>query len=126
MVKFIITGILSDIGVDTLNEVVEVLKKFEQEAFQEEQEAIEAKNEKQKKYVSDEEFFNLIKDIDFGEEVDWSESSFTANSTTVENTDMQKALEEKPVIQTSPEICTVSTTSIPTSEGFNVQVSFFQ
>ena len=71
-------------------------------------------------------FLNLIKDIDFGEEVDWSESSFTANSTTVENTDMQKALEEKPVIQTSSEICTVSTTSIPTSEGFNVQVSFFQ
>ena len=106
MVKIIITEIAQALGVATVNEVVQVLRNFEEEAFEE---------EKEKRFVSEEEFHNLLKDIDFGEDVDWSESTFAADSTTIEN----------PVVQTSAEICTVSSSSIPISEGFNVEVSFF-
>ena len=106
MVKIFITEIIQALGVGTINEVVQVLRNFEEEAFQEEQE---------KEFVSEEEFHNLLKDIDFGVDVDWSESSYTADSTIVENTLMSNS---------SAQICTVSSSSL-LSEGFHVEVSFF-
>ena len=77
MVKIFITEIIQALGVGTINEVVQVLRNFEEEAFQEEQE---------KEFVSEEQFHNLLKDIDFGVDVDWSESSYTTDSTIAENT----------------------------------------
>ena len=105
MVKIFITEIIQALGVGTINEVVQVLRNFEEEAFQEEQE---------KEFVSEEQFHNLLKDIDFAVDVDWSESSYTADSTIVENTLMSNS---------SAQICTVSSSSL-LSEGFHVKVSF--
>ena len=53
MVKNFITEIVQALGVGTVNEVVQVLRNFEEEAFQEEQE---------KEFVSEEQFHNLLKE----------------------------------------------------------------